>query len=229
MLWSQQVAAPSATFSGGNYMLTNYCLADDYPSYDSNCFAGEYPGGPSGIYRPNGIVENRWYRIEGWAVQSSPGAQDGTLHIDIFDQSNTARPFVAYDGTVRTRSASTPSWQYLVWQNYLGNGLEQGNIYQDDFFIQFGSRARVELCAESTWSGRKHCEIQIPSAWSANAITLTVNKASFTSGQTAYLYVVDSSGNVNSSGYLVTIGSGGGTPPPADTTPPAPPTGLKVQ
>jgi len=40
----------------------------------------------------------------------------------------------------------------------------------------------------------------------------------------AYLYVVDSSGAANSSGYSVTLGGGGG----GDTTPPSAPSGLSV-
>jgi hypothetical protein len=123
--------------------------------------------------------------------------------------------------------------RFLHFENYCGNASQgscaSSSVYYDDIYVQTGTQARVELCAESTWAGKKHCEIQVPSDWSDNSVTLAANQGSFTNGQQAYLYVIDSSGALNSSGYPVTIGSGGGTPPPTDTTPPAAPTGLKVQ
>ncbi|OGF43089.1 hypothetical protein A2303_04140 [Candidatus Falkowbacteria bacterium RIFOXYB2_FULL_47_14] len=80
----------------------------------------------------------------------------------------------------------------------------------DDLYIST-TQARAELCNTSSWGSRTHCEIQAPSAWSANSVTVAVNPGSFTSGQTAYLYVIDANGNA-SNGYSVTIGSGGTTP-----------------
>jgi hypothetical protein len=61
-----------------------------------------------------------------------------------------------------------------------------------------------------------------PTVWSDTHIVTTVRAGSFITGQTAYLFVFDANGSVNSQGYPVTIGGGGGN------NPPNPPTGLEV-
>jgi hypothetical protein len=92
--------------------------------------------------------------------------------------------------------------------------LDWGEIYADNTY------SRVEVCDATTWAARSHCEIQIPSAWSATSATVTVNQGSFSSGASAYLYVVDSTNTANSSGYPVTFGSGGGgSAPPMPSEP----------
>jgi hypothetical protein len=102
-------------------------------------------------------------------------------------------------------------------RGYPANGF----YHFDDFFVDY-TFARAELCAGSTWVSRGVCEMQIPTAWSVSSLTLSANLGQLTSG-TAYLYVVDSTGAVNATGFPVTVG---GTP---DTTPPSAPSGLAVQ
>jgi hypothetical protein len=62
----------------------------------------------------------------------------------------------------------------------------------------------------STWDHRKgfwlYREIKVPSAWSDGSIKITVNQGSFQAGETAYLFVVDSDGNVNPTGFPIVIG-----------------------
>ena len=82
--------------------------------------------------------------------------------------------------------------------------------------------SRVMLGNMSTFAASTQREIQIPTAWSDGSVTITANQGAFTSGATAYLYVIDSTGAVNTTGYPITIGSGGG----GDTTPPTSPTNL---
>jgi fibronectin type 3 domain-containing protein len=70
------------------------------------------------------------------------------------------------------------------------------------------------ICDASTWAARTHCEIQIPTAWSDNAASVTVHQGSFASGTHAYLYVVDSTNTPNANGFPVTFGGSvsGGVP-----------------
>lgn len=89
--------------------------------------------------------------------------------------------------------------------------------WYDDIYLD-NTWARVMIADASTWAASTHKEPQIPSAWSVSNITVTVNSGTFTTGQQAYLYVVDSTGAVNSNGYPITIGSSGGGS--GDTTPP---------
>jgi hypothetical protein len=89
--------------------------------------------------------------------------------------------------------------------------IDWNTIYADN------TLSRVEVCNAATKSGSTHCEIQIPTtSWSASSLQITVNQGSFADSSTAYLYVADSTGTFNSTGYSVTFGAGGG----GDTTPP---------
>jgi gamma-glutamyltranspeptidase len=104
--------------------------------------------------------------------------------------------------------------------HYQGVGMNL-DVYTDDTYIDT-TRARVEIGNAPTWAQSNVREIQIPSAWSNSSITITINQGAFSNGDTVYLYVVDSNGNVNSNGYPVTIGG------ISSTNPPSPPTGLYV-
>ena len=113
-----------------------------------------------------------------------------------------------------------------VYSYRLGNELFDRH-WVDNVYIDH-TQARVEIGDKSTWNACAHREIQVPSAWSSSSITFIARQGTFSGSGTAYLYVVDSTGAMNSNGYPITIGSGGGTPPPSDTTPPAAPRGLKI-
>jgi hypothetical protein len=84
--------------------------------------------------------------------------------------------------------------------------VDWNTIYADN------TLSRVEVCNAATKSGSTHCEIQIPTtSWSATSLQITVNQGSFADGSTAYLYVADSTGAFNSTGFSVTFGAGGGS------------------
>ena len=100
-------------------------------------------------------------------------------------------------------------WNYLIWQNYCGNGLDSLDIYYDDIYISPNSQARVEIGNNSTYENCTHLEIQPTSSWASENITCRVNRGSFGASSTAYLFVIDSTGAV-SSGYAITFGD---TPP----------------
>jgi chitodextrinase len=79
----------------------------------------------------------------------------------------------------------------------------QDEFFYDRIYID-KSIARVELGNASTYSASNIREVQIPSSW-GSTIQITINQGLFTSGQTAYVYVTDNNGNVNSTGFPVTI------------------------
>jgi hypothetical protein len=106
-------------------------------------------------------------------------------------------------GTTRTegiggfaRMRNTNNWRYYT------------DIYLDT------TLSHVIIGNASTLSASTKREVQIPTSWSNNSITLKVNLGAFSAGQTAYLYVFDSNGNANSQGYPVVIGGGGTTTAP---------------
>ncbi|MFZ5568875.1 MAG: hypothetical protein ACOZF0_00615 [Thermodesulfobacteriota bacterium] len=91
------------------------------------------------------------------------------------------------------------------------------NAWLDDVYVDT-TQARVEAGNMETWSGCTHREIQIPSKWESNSISITFNQGSFDNGKTVFVYVVDANGSVNTQGYPVTIGgTAAATAPPATT------------
>ncbi len=79
----------------------------------------------------------------------------------------------------------------------------QDEFFYDNIYID-KSIARIEIGNASTYGASTRREIQVPTSW-GSTIQFTANKGGFSSGQTVYLYVIDSNGNVNSSGYPVTF------------------------
>jgi hypothetical protein len=86
---------------------------------------------------------------------------------------------------------------------------ESAKAWFDDLYIAT-TQARVEIGNNIAFNSCTHREIQIPSAWNNTSITITANQGSFNEGNTAYLFVVDADGNVNTNGYPIVIGGSGG-------------------
>jgi len=105
---------------------------------------------------------------------------------------------------------------------FAGDDVHTWHIYLDDMFLDF-TQARVEISDHATWDEtvQTHKELQIPTAWSSSSVTVKINQGSFQDGQTAYLYVIDSNGNVNAQGRPITFNG-------ADN-PPVRPAGLQVR
>ena len=179
--------------------------------------------GQNGIQSP---IIGTWFRKE---VYWRYGVTNGDFVERIFRNPGNEGAITIKDWTGIAANPPLNTKRYFTFQNYVGDSVPDTmdkrniNIYIDDVFIQTGTQARVELCDSSTWSSRKHCEIQYPSAWADGSISIQFNQGAFGAGNAAYLYVVDSSGNVNSSGYKVTI-----SPPSGNTTPPSPPRNFRM-
>jgi hypothetical protein len=92
--------------------------------------------------------------------------------------------------------------------------------YFADVYLDY-TPARVVLANNSVLGQATIIEPQIPSAWTASSISVSVNLGKFASGQTAYLFVFDSTGTASAAGFPITVGG-------ATTTLPAP-SNLRVQ
>ena len=174
-----------------------------------------YPTGDGARWiTANDVVPvNSWVRLEYYFEENSAmDARDGSLRYFIHKQTETVRTVKDYVGNLQTRSAgATYDYRrYVHFQNYWGDQhageAADTSIYIDDIYIQPGTQARVEIGDSLDWSACKHREIQIPSLWSDGSIKITVNQGSFQAGDTAYLFVVDSDGKVNSTGFPIVIG-----------------------
>jgi hypothetical protein len=169
---------------------------------------------------------NRWVRVEFIGYLGTANNSDGYQRY--FLHTNPGTTAITDSGIANSGSPNitniSQGFSVVIPEEYMkeGNGWE-ADVYTDDIYIDT-TQARVEIGDKSTWSACTHREIQLPTAWSANSVTVTVNRGSFNSGETAYLYVVDADGNVNAQGYPIVIGGGAGSAPAA----PVPPTGLKI-
>jgi hypothetical protein len=94
--------------------------------------------------------------------------------------------------------------------------FEFGEIYFDT------TPARVEIGDAPIWSNVSHKEVQLPSSWSSNSVTFRVYQGSMNDLSGKYVYVVDSNGNVNSTGFPLCTNCAPITPkkpkPPEDLT-----------
>ncbi len=117
---------------------------------------------------------------------------------------------------IRTTSYSpgTTSFNELWKIGFDGGGNSPPSItwWMDDIYVD-NSFSRVMLGNAPTYDSSTHFEMQPLSSWSEGSITAKFNQGSFANGATAYIYIIDASGAVNSNGYPITIGGGSGPAP----------------
>ncbi len=163
---------------------------------------------------------NQWYRMELIMRTSNQGVQDGTvaqyLHypaggrpvtLGSWSNSQSSSSYrMNYDSSLRYR--------WFIWQNYRGNGITSMKVWMDDFFIQVGSQARVEIGDASTWANCTFREVQPATSWTSSGVRIRLNKGGLREGTQYYAYVVDSTGAV-SNGFPIQIGADGAARPMA--------------
>jgi len=141
-------------------------------------------------------------------ASSGVGAKDGLL-VMRYDGSEVARGsvmtqppeypgYMTYNYVVHAVNANTNLWT-PAWDN--NNRVWVSDVYADTTW------SRVMLGNASNFAACTQMEMQIPSAWSDSSLTVTFHSGSFANGAHVYLYVFDSNGNANTSGYPVTIGA----------------------
>lgn len=197
---------------------------------------------------------DRWWRMETWIDQGSMDSSDGLWQFweDLRLDKQISGTFITSEGCVglacrvRQTPVPTPSPQptplpvvcqcasetcedydnfYLssYFATDQGSPVPHALIYWDEIYIDY-TRARVEIGNASTWDACTHREIQIPSAWSENSVTVTVNSGSFIPGSQAYVFVVNADGVPAASGFPVVIGNS-----MPDAAFPAAPSNLRIQ
>lgn len=147
-------------------------------------------------------MAGKWAKIE-MAFKAS-SQNDG--YVTIWENGklvmNYRGPTDTYPGNTRTLGVGG----YARMQGYPNNWR-----YYDDVYVDT-TLARVVLADKPVLSQASIVEVQIPSAWSDGSITTTVNLGKFSQGQSAYLFVVDSSGSVSATGFSVTAGGTAAAP-----------------
>jgi hypothetical protein len=126
-----------------------------------------------------------------------------------------------------TSSHTVYGWNRVNVIGYARSGASFNsghNWVVDDVYVATGENAaaRVEIGNKSIYTDCTNLSISTIDSWSSASIKATIRTGRFGSGVQAYLFVIDAN-NKPSSGYPITIGSGGPLP---DI--PEPPTGLKI-
>jgi hypothetical protein len=149
--------------------------------------------------------DDHWYRMDYLIYTSAVGVADGIYTLSLLDPQGSETATTTH-ASWETTYSSALLYRWFLWQNYVGNGITASTIWTDDVYVQVGTQARVELGDAASWETCTHREIQLPTAWSpaGDSITIELNIGAFSSG-TAYLYVVDADGNVNSPGYSLSL------------------------
>lgn len=168
--------------------------------------------------------DGRWYRLDLRIHTSDFGQNNGIYAMSMHDPtSGGAVATETWTGRM-SFADSAGFYRWFLWQNYTGNGIISQTTWFDDIYVQVGTRARVEIGDASNWSNCTFREVQFPINWNADQISINLNQGSFSEGETAYLYVIDSTGAVNADGYPITIDSELG----GDIIPPSVPNGLNI-
>jgi len=189
-----------------NVYLSTGCTNNMVRGY-SECTAGSCSGIQTEWGTGPTLTPGQWHRIEVWADASKNNFSVAVNGVAAWQKSNWLNSSLLLNGHT------------LDYPNMLDNSSRDaacpatGYYGFDDIFVDF-TQARVEIGDAATWTATRKKEVQIPSVWSASSITVQVNTGEFSPGQTAYLYVVDASGAVNSQGIPITIGGSSVAPQP---------------
>lgn len=180
---------------------------------------------PHGSFYPSDdpyVPLNTWGRIAFYAELTT--THSGKIRMWDKHPTSGIRLLASGDQFQVAGSASgTVEWDEVHFPGLTPNGA--GYLRHDDVYIAYGDNAmaRVEIGNASTYSACTKLSVAVPNAWSASSITATWYEGELRSGDQAYVYIFDSTGTPNSTGYAVTIGGG------APVAPPAAPSGLTVQ
>lgn len=204
--------------SGGDYRSAGLlAVSDGYIFYNINGVS-QFPDDRDIESEPL-YGSDQWTRYEGYVQYSSPaGTSNGIAWFRIGDGTGTLRSYTNLNN--RPNGTTYKADKFLLGLMHDHDNLGAGEyhyMYADDVYID-STLARVEICDQNTKAGSSHCEIQIPSAWSASSATVTVNRGSFGASDSAYLYVVDSTGAANSDGMAITFGTTYGASPSSGVT-----------
>jgi hypothetical protein len=193
--------------------------------------AGWGGGGFVGLFDTSGTAKPRtydtgfpsgsWCRIEAYFDMGSQGSADGSWEYWMHSGGQVGSPAASFSGLALLLTSARVNHHNLGESFFSGEYAYIDNVYIDN------TRSRVEVGNASTWANCTRREIQYPTSWSDSQIKFTVKRGAFGGSDNAWIYVIDSSGQVNSSGLPVTFGAtynGGGT----GSTPPLQPSHVSV-
>lgn len=189
--------------------------ADDYPGV----FLFNYNNGNGDIldYSPGNSDSGQVYWVSGTLPDSlntwvkyvleidtgTQGQQDGYWHIYHVDSSGrqevastAVREWGDWPGPMEVYS-DTQRYDAIVWQNFVGTGMSEMDVYHDDLTIQVGSWASIELGNSATYNSCTVLEEQKILSWAVNGsatdVQFELNKGGLAAGS-YWLHYRDDSG-----------------------------------
>src|SRR6266704_2728597 len=118
---------------------------------------------------------------------------------------NNGTPGVAYTGITDPYSDIMPSARSAGPGGFVrACGSVNNRRYFADLYMDTTPQ-RVVLANNANYAATTITELQIPTSWSDTSIGITVNLGTFSAGQTAYLFVLNSTGTPNATGFAVTL------------------------
>lgn len=213
--------------TAGNILMETADNSSEFQTF-SECGSNCSPQPPAEQSKVPGFKLGEWQRID-IAMSQSPD--------QYIVYKNMQKFFCIASATSTFTNCVWPVRQQYVYNPFGGNGHTflyghmiygpstggDGGYYKfDDLFADY-SLAHVEVCNQPTWNAlltggassmTAHCEVQIPTSWSSNSITIDLNTGSFPSGSNVYAYVITENGtaenfDVNANGFAFQIGESG--------------------
>ena len=161
---------------------------------------------------------NVWRTEEFWTqANSAANLSDGAFYYMVDGQ--VAEALSPSSGQWKVRgtggSQSKDMTMLVVVHGVMANHDVQSTwrMWANDVYLDT-TWARVMIGNHPNYQQSTIREIQIPSAWSGNSITITLNTRAFPSDATPYLFVIDAAGNA-SEGFPIGIA---GPVPPGNVT-----------
>lgn len=165
----------------------------------SDCSTGYHKS-----YYPFYPTENQWHYTEMTLQRSSAdGVEDGTI-ILTFDGVKVYN----YPGNILTRKDGQ-NWQVAKVLYDIKNDLKLASMFVDDVYFN-DSWSRVVLGNAPVYSDCTEIDIQPVTAWTGLSITILANPGDRSTGDPAYLFVIDAD-NIPSAGKAITIGTSSST------------------
>ncbi|MEF3692452.1 MAG: hypothetical protein V3574_05360 [Candidatus Moraniibacteriota bacterium] len=191
---------------------TSFCWVDDLDGQDRAC----------ANYSSFNFSNGQWQRFEGHLIGSDSSSGSGELWLTNASSSRVLHASIS--GKTLNTSNGIMGWIEMHFPGY-ARADTTTNTYYDDIYVAtgVGAQARIEIGNASTYSNCTNLSIVTPTAWADTSITATIRQGSFSPGQQAYLYVVDSNGVANTNGYPIIIGENG-----MDISAPEAPSGLLI-
>jgi hypothetical protein len=154
------------------------------------------------------FTTNTWHHVQfAYQENSTLGAADGKyqMWLDGVSVASATNLITRLNDNLLKRPYNVGFYNSWSWNegNTDASDVAPNEYVMDDVYVDT-SFARVEIGDNSSYASCTHREVAVPSAWADGSVTATVKQGSFANGATAYVFVVDSSGNV-SSGSPVTF------------------------